>query len=651
MKPFRSVVRALAAFSMIALPGSADAQFFNAPITQSDGQLFSQAGAADVNGDGKADIVSLRSRSGEPSIWEVRVNDGNGSYSTTEVLGPGANLAPTFADADEDGHIDVFIAVSGGVRLYWGSGDGRFSTFTDLTGTAASIAVGHLNGDSYPDLAIGRTSSPTGVTVRYGLGGRQFGTAMAVANSAFGTHVAIANIDGDSLADLFVLVTPPVSLGNPRLHVLLGAAGLVLGPDSFTFAGTFDGTLSVAMTAADLNGDGISEAVVAVKGAAVMTFAYPAGLPVPQTIAGLSPAAIPPAVTDVDGDGRLDIIGVDAAATTAAVLHGQDDGTFSSMPAFPISSVKARWTLFGDFNGDGALDIVVDGSLISASASNIVTTLHVPPLRISAAGVTATAGADGSAIVTVEAVVESGHGNVMFSWFNGSTPIGFGARVSLSLPGGSHALTVRGATPGGLNALATAVATVGPPPPPASEATVQMIQSTLNTRLDAAVSSRASQESVTQIQGAVTALGTRLEYLDAPVSTRASSTQLWDVFWKVDAIQQQLALTPSLATVTEAVNTLGTSLAAGNLRLAIELALARGDRIASFYLPTAKGGQLDLVRTIVVDVTDKSEAAGGNALSIAKARRSIAEGDARKAAGDYRTAYILYSAAYQVLGA
>jgi hypothetical protein len=72
--------------------------------------------------------------------------------------------------------------------------------------------------------------------------------------------------------------------------------------------------------------------------------------------------------------------------------------------------------------------------------------------------------------------------------------------------------------------------------------------------------------------------------------------------------------------------------------------------VASFYLPTSKGGQLDLVRSITDDVINKSEAAGASATNISRAPKLLSDGDARKVLGDYRGAYLLYVGAYQLLG-
>ena len=201
--------------------------------------------------------------------------------------------------------------------------------------------------------------------------------------------------------------------------------------------------------------------------------------------------------------------------------------------------------------------------------------------------------------------------------------------------------------------------------PPPSDATLAGIQGTLDARLDATVTSRASQASITDlatrsatIEATLSTLATQnmlvsvagfvQAQLDTPISSRASTADLAAIGAKIDQLQNSLP-TASLAALTQAINQLSTSMAANQTRIAIEQALARVDMIASFYLPAAHGGQLEVVRSTLVGVIDKSDAAGGNGANVGRARRAVAEGDARKASGDYRGAYLLYAGAYQLL--
>ncbi|MSO19445.1 MAG: hypothetical protein EXQ56_03140 [Acidobacteria bacterium] len=84
------------------------------------------------------------------------------------------------------------------------------------------------------------------------------------------------------------------------------------------------------------------------------------------------------------------------------------------------------------------------------------------------------------------------------------------------------------------------------------------------------------------------------------------------------------------------------------LRTQIEADLAQPDNavyVALFVTPTANGGYLNLVRTIVAQTIANIEAAGGNA---GQAQSFLLQGDAAKAAGDFKGAYANYRKAYKM---
>jgi hypothetical protein len=79
------------------------------------------------------------------------------------------------------------------------------------------------------------------------------------------------------------------------------------------------------------------------------------------------------------------------------------------------------------------------------------------------------------------------------------------------------------------------------------------------------------------------------------------------------------------------------------LRLEIERALEAGKPYGVLCLPQAFGGQLEVVRRIVIE-TIRSVTAAGGATSGASAK--LAEGDARLTKGQYKKAFRLYAEAY-----
>lgn len=83
------------------------------------------------------------------------------------------------------------------------------------------------------------------------------------------------------------------------------------------------------------------------------------------------------------------------------------------------------------------------------------------------------------------------------------------------------------------------------------------------------------------------------------------------------------------------------------LRTQIEADLATADSatlVALYLTPTANGGYLDLVRTIVAQTIANIQAAGGNT---GQAQSLLSQGDAARTAGDFKGAYTLYRKAYK----
>ncbi|MGD0680227.1 MAG: VCBS repeat-containing protein, partial [Polyangiaceae bacterium] len=64
---------------------------------------------------------------------------------------------------------------------------------------------------------------------------------------------------------------------------------------------------------------------------------------------------------DLNGDGKQDVVWVDALSSAVEVMLGNGDGTFGPAAAFPIDGIGASIAI-GDVNGDGKLDLVVSWS-------------------------------------------------------------------------------------------------------------------------------------------------------------------------------------------------------------------------------------------------------------------------------------------------
>lgn len=111
--------------------------------------------------------------------------------------------------------------------------------------------------------------------------------------------------------------------------------------------------------------------------------------------------------------------------------------------------------------------------------------------------------------------------------------------------------------------------------------------------------------------------------------------------------QKVVGLTSDVSAFRDALETQVDDFRSLALRLQIERDLLEsgGRRIASFQLPEAYGGVLELVREIVADTIDNSGDAGAD---VNGALAKLGQGDAAFADGDYQEAYSRYRMAYRL---
>jgi len=357
-----------AAGTVGVLLGNGDGTFRTAVTYSSGGYSASSVAIADVNGDGKPDIVvantcgSSSSCSGAGTVG-VLLGNGDGTFQTAVTYGSGGNTARgvAIADINGDGKLDLLVinefcnsivttcssiqlTPDGAVGVLLNNGNGTFQTAVayDSGGIiASSIVIGDLNGDGKPDLVVGQCFNALGPTclassevgVMLGNGDGTFQAAVNYdedPNSIGPNTVALADLNGDGKLD--ILVTNP-STGNrgqddSSLGVLLGN-----GDGTFRTVVTYDAGSGVAdgLTIADLTGNGNLDAVVA------------------ET------------ENTVTGNG----------SNSVAVFPGNGDGTFQS-PVLYSAPANAVSVVAASLVGSGRPDLVVGTSSNSSVSGNSV---------------------------------------------------------------------------------------------------------------------------------------------------------------------------------------------------------------------------------------------------------------------------------------
>ena len=117
---------------------------------------------ADVNGDGKLDLVVTNDGSSNVSVL---LGNGDGTFKAAVSYNSGGQGAGSVevADVNGDSKLDLVVANDGSsnVSVLLGNGDGTFQAAVSYNsggqGSAVFVAVADVNGDSKPDICSWRT--------------------------------------------------------------------------------------------------------------------------------------------------------------------------------------------------------------------------------------------------------------------------------------------------------------------------------------------------------------------------------------------------------------------------------------------------------------------------------------------------------------
>ncbi len=208
---------------------------------------------ADFNNDGLADIaVQDNSESSETQIF---LGAGGGTFTFGPLLPPGLDsigpIGLVAADLNGDGKVDLVLGDTHQSIVYIGKGDGTFTSGNTLDKLAASLALGDFNGDGKPDLVFS-DANDTNISVWTGDGTGAFGAAFGgdLASTSGIYRLVVADFNGDGRSDI-----AGTTLGTTDQIYFGGVAGLHMAiVDSGSF---FQGETGATYTLTVSNNAGV----------------------------------------------------------------------------------------------------------------------------------------------------------------------------------------------------------------------------------------------------------------------------------------------------------------------------------------------------------------------------------------------------------
>lgn len=303
---------------------------------------------ADVDGDGDVDLLTCVWLSSTSSATTLRLNNGDGSFTSSSQTFPGAANA-VFADVDGDGDQDIVLIATETTTPYkdhlWiNNGKGAFTETGQGFGIAGYVASGDVDGDGDDDLV---ECAGTSLTVHVSNGKGGFSSTLQGQSILFSHHLPVlGDLDGDGDLDLVAGRTVLVNNGVGQFSA-----------SAYAFSERDVRVVSLA----DMDGDGDLDIVLGNYyqandlylnddftggGSGAFTKSYAWQTPDTCTVAI--------AVLDVDEDGDLDIVEGNGSAND--VIWINEGATFTGMQvAFTYDDTSF---VVGDLNGDGLPDVV-----------------------------------------------------------------------------------------------------------------------------------------------------------------------------------------------------------------------------------------------------------------------------------------------------
>jgi hypothetical protein len=363
--------------SILMSAGNPSVPLFSAPINYRTSPSPSRVALADLDNDGRLDVVTASAESAS-----VFLNGGGGilvprgSYS----LGS-APQGLRIADLNGDGRKDLALATDTGVRVFLASGSpGSFGAAASYSvgGSSVAIAAGLVDGDAVPDLVVA-TKAPNTLAIFHGVGDGAFTAAGTPALLYEPTSLELADMTGNGTPEAIVASGPAMRLvvhGNDGMMPFAGVtADLLLGGNPLD------------LVARDLNSDGLTDVAAAMKVGSNGSL-QTGGIFLGNGVGGffsdytidLGPWLEAIVAGDMDGDGRPDLAACGAGQTdeiefqqAVQVVLQSSSGTYGIGTSYrtPVYDATTCRVISANVDRDGKSDLVIAGFNSATSQASL----------------------------------------------------------------------------------------------------------------------------------------------------------------------------------------------------------------------------------------------------------------------------------------